>query len=318
MSARPAFRSARRPALFLWNGIGDHFLSLPAVRAIAGLFPGRLTVIGQRGIGRTIFHGIRFKKFCDVAMAGDAGSQRQFDADSLARRVGRCDLLISLNPWQSPPVDRLLARLAPESSIGFFREFERRVTLDRAKHSADLTFDIVRALDPTRNIDAFAQAPRFAPRFVQQAARVRRAFPAGCRVLAVHAETRRQKMWPARRFVSLLDSFLERQPDFLAVVVGSSDLGLDRGRHGRRVIPVHGLPLATSALLVGSADLFVGIDSSMLHAADLFRVPGVGLFGPTSPAEWGFRFSRHRHLRARGRMSTLSENRVLEALEELL
>ena len=39
----------KRPALFFANGIGDHFLSLPAIRALEQLFPGRLALVCQLG-----------------------------------------------------------------------------------------------------------------------------------------------------------------------------------------------------------------------------------------------------------------------------
>jgi ADP-heptose:LPS heptosyltransferase len=69
---------------------------------------------------------------------------------------------------------------------------------------------------------------------------------------------------------------------------------------------------------VQESDLFLGADSSMLHAADLFRVPGVGLFGPTDPRRYGFRFARHRHIRNRRGMKFIQESAVLAALESLL
>jgi ADP-heptose:LPS heptosyltransferase len=68
--------------------------------------------------------------------------------------------------------------------------------------------------------------------------------------------------------------------------------------------------------LVANADLFVGIDSSMLHAADLARVPGVGLFGPTRAATWGFRFGPHRHV-DRSTMADITVEEVLSAMEDL-
>jgi hypothetical protein len=317
MSKRPALLNARFPTLLFSNGVGDHFLNLPAVRAVATLFPGRLTLICQSGLGRIFFYGIRFKSICEVPMTTFRG-RRQFDADWVAGKVGPCDLLISLNPWHSSSVDRLLQCLAPDFSIGFSPEFKRQIRLNFRKHSAELGFDVVRALDRSLRLDDFSAAPIFPRHFVEQAQRVWRAFPSGFRVLAVHADTKTHKMWPTRRFIKLLDMFLERRPDFLALVVGTADLELDVGHHGSRVIPAYGLPLATSALLVAGSDLFVGIDSVMLHVADLFRVPGVGIFGPTSPDEWGFKFSPHRHVCAEGRMSTLSETTVLEALEQLL
>jgi ADP-heptose:LPS heptosyltransferase len=54
----------------------------------------------------------------------------------------------------------------------------------------------------------------------------------------------------------------------------------------------------------------------MLHLADLYQVPGVGLFGPTDPSEFGFRFARHLHVRA-ATMNEISVADVGHALEAL-
>jgi len=56
----------------------------------------------------------------------------------------------------------------------------------------------------------------------------------------------------------------------------------------------------------------------MLHAADLLRIPGVGLFGPTAPWQYGFRFAPHRHIRRGRGMNRISEAEVLRALESLI
>jgi ADP-heptose:LPS heptosyltransferase len=63
------------------------------------------------------------------------------------------------------------------------------------------------------------------------------------------------------------------------------------------------------------ADLFLGVDSLFLHAADLFRVPSVGLFGPTACEEWGFRVTpTWRHISGHGSMDTIQREAVLDAL----
>jgi hypothetical protein len=54
----------------------------------------------------------------------------------------------------------------------------------------------------------------------------------------------------------------------------------------------------------------------MLHAADLFRVPGIGLFGPSDPQEFGFRFTRGLHLRGRGTMERIAVSDVILAFDE--
>jgi ADP-heptose:LPS heptosyltransferase len=140
--------------------------------------------------------------------------------------------------------------------------------------------------------------------------------------MAVHADSNPKKMWPADRFVELLDLFLSRHPEFIVFVVGAQDLHLDVGQHGRRIIPCYNLPLPLSLALIGEVDLFLGVDSCMLHAADLFRIPGVGLFGPlfgpASHIKYGFRLvSSYRHVCGES-MDAISTPMVAAALEALL
>jgi D-sedoheptulose 7-phosphate isomerase len=118
--------------------------------------------------------------------------------------------------------------------------------------------------------------------------------------------------------VELFDVFLELHPEVFVLVVGSVDLGLKAGRFAERITPCHGLPLTTSSALVELADLFLGVDSCMLHAADLFRVPSVGLFGPGGHIEFGFRFGPHRYVFSKGSMESISAGEVLSALEVML
>jgi ADP-heptose:LPS heptosyltransferase len=100
-------------------------------------------------------------------------------------------------------------------------------------------------------------------------------------------------------------------------VVGMGHEELSVGSERDRIIPMLGLPLDLTMGLVANADVFVGIDSSMLHAADLARVPGVGLFGPTRAAIWGFRFAPHRHVEMSS-MAEITAVEVLGALEDLV
>jgi len=56
----------------------------------------------------------------------------------------------------------------------------------------------------------------------------------------------------------------------------------------------------------------------MLHAADLYRVPGVGLFGPTDPREFGFRFNTSVHLTGGPFMEDIPVESVADALDSLV
>ena len=103
----------------------------------------------------------------------------------------------------------------------------------------------------------------------------------------------------------------------MVILVGlRHDLLLDSAEHKARIQDLCGIPLGITFALIGVADLFLGIDSAMLHIADLYRIPGVGIFGSTDPKQWGFRFSPHRHVIVDDINST-NINCVVNALIEL-
>ena len=212
----------------------------------------------------------------------------------------------------------LIDKLSPEGVVGFFPDADFIVPPNRDIHFADLNFEMARLVNPALQIDDFSWPPRLPYAAEQFAHNLRQSLPEWARVLVVHPDTDQSKCWSAESFVRLLDEFLDRRPDFLAWIVGMPYGALDVGRHAARVVSYVGLPLAETMALVGQADLFIGVDSCMLHAADLYRVPGVGLFGPTSVAEWGFRFGPHRHVQRVGSLALVTVEEVMEVLDDLV
>lgn len=304
---------ARNPVAFFANGIGDHFLSLPAIRALAALYPQRLSLVCLRSRADVFFRGLPFRQI----RVGNVWGDDDWQSD-VAETVRGCDLFFSLVPWQSDPLTSLRRQLAPEVSVGFFPEYDIVLPLDYGRHSSELAFSIPRHLDPSLRLEDFTAPPEFPPAAQHRAERIRGLIPPRMRVLVVHADTAEAKMWQAERFVAVLDAFLERRPDFVALVVGRSRLPLDTGGFNERVVLCYGLPLDVSLCLTAKADIFLGVDSCFLHAADFCGVPGVGLFGPTDSNEFGYRLTPHRHVCSDGDMKMISETDVLVALDSLL
>lgn len=241
-----------------------------------------------------------------------------FDATRVAERVRKCDLFLSLNPWHSQSVDRLLKLLSPQLTVGFSRSFQIALPKDAAKNRADLAFEVPSYLDRSLRLEDFAQPPRLPAdcrprvrRFLNQAA-------PRMRVLAVHTETKPDKSWLPESFSRVMHSFLERRPEFVVLVLDFRKWKLVAGEFKDRIIQYPHLVLPYTFTMLGESDLFLGVDSCMLHAADLYRIPGVGLFGPTDARRWGFRFSRHRHISDPRGMNHIQESAVMEALESLM
>lgn len=318
---------AERPAFCFVTNVGDAVLTQPTLRALGEMFSAPITLICPKVAFDLCFREVssRFVDVTGLPLMGPpplpGGPERPPDYDALAAEIGPVDVFIDTLPWSSLSsivIHPLLQRLAPTTSIGFTDAGHDIVLPKDDRHAADVTFRLAQLFDPSLRIESYAQ-PVPIPAAVQEQARsIRAAVPAGAKVLVVHADSNwTEKCWPVTRFIDLLDRFLSRHPDFVAWVVGMGYEELNVGRHGDRVSAHLGLPLDLTMGLVATADLFLGIDSSMLHAADLARVPGVGLFGPTRAEAWGFRFAPHRHIDMSS-MADITVAAVLDAIEDLV
>ncbi len=294
-------------AVFFANGIGDTLLSLPALRALAHIFPNKLTLICPEYnfyIGLSELRAARFVV------------PQTFSVDDILARLERCNMFLSLTPWLSESQIILLDKIKPSHSVGYFPEFEFRLPLDFKIHAADLAFKMVKAFDASLNVEDYSLFIRI-PEAVRKRAQVLRSLlPADCRILAVHLETRPDKMWALERSIELLELFLNRNPEFVALVFGWNDI-FGQQSVPATLIPCCKVPLQFTFAMLELADLFLGIDSSILHAADLMRLPGLGLFGPTNSARWGFRFGPHIHVSGGTSMDAIEVETVCESLEEL-
>lgn len=297
--------------MFFSNGIGDRLLSLPALRALVSLFGPRLTLLCDRAAAP--FFRTELAPSRVVEIDHPPGDRRHFETELVAPAIVGCDLFLSLVPWSSEALGRLIRVSGPGFSVGFGPGFDVSLARDYGKHSAELAFDLPRFLDPSLEIDAFAAPLRFDQGVRRRTRRLLAPLPTGARILAVHADTLREKMWPSERMTEVIDRFLADHRDFVVFVVGLSNPTFPGEGARPQVVDGCGLPLDVSMKVVASSDLFLGVDSCMLHAADLARVPGLGLFGPTSSVEFGFRFGPHRHLQA----ASMNEIAVEEAVTAL-
>lgn len=310
-------REARSPVAILLNARGDYLLNLPALRALSHLWPEDLRVVCREGARRTFFPELPLADVLEPE-TDCLGPEYTFDAGALVAELGECDLLLSLNPWHGAALDRLLGGLAPARSVGFHPSFATHLPLDFSKHSAELAFDVPRTVSPSLRIEDFAGPPELLEGSEEFARLLAERVEPDARIVAVHDDTKDDKLWAPERFAATLDELIAAHPTWIVFDVGARDLGLDRGAASDRVVPCGRLPLSVATALVGQADLFIGVDSCFLHAADLYRVPSVALFGPTDAHEFGLRFARHRHVAGDGGMDAITTEMVLAAVDELL
>jgi ADP-heptose:LPS heptosyltransferase len=365
VSSHANMSKQRLGVIYTSGGIGDHLLALPALRAILHSFPRAVKLVCIPGSREVLFRGLPFLEILEVSTLDYRGGQigmsqkpvrsqfrRQaaystcdliekptttpnqswwsFDVSAVVNLFLDCDILVSLALWHSTNADDVLAMVRPSLSVGFSQTFDRWIRPNFDLHVADLYFSAATALDPTLRIHDFIGPTAVHAQCRRRANLVRASIPQGYRVIAVHADTMKQKMWPPRRFAAVLDLFLERHPEFVVLVVGTQHLPLSVGRYRERFRSCVGLPLSVSLALVETVDVFLGVDSCMLHCADLQKIPSLGLFRQprhTEPATfpwcsnaqtWGVRFAPHVHVCGTGTMASIREEEVNKALESLV
>lgn len=309
----------RRPVVFFANGIGDHIIALPAIRALSNIFYGRLSLIAIREAYTEIFSDIVFESVWFIESLGLTDIQltqkialASFNYEALAEQASDCDLFISLCQWTSPDLEYLVEKISPAFSVGFFPTFNHQFS-DLSTNCFDRIFDITHLFQPKIKIEDFSEPPSLEQNFLKLVNDLKNSTFTH-KILIVHTDTKRRKMWSSDNFLKTIDDFLSLSNDYIVIVVGIfHDLSLESASHKDRIFDVCGIPLNLSFALLSVADLFLGVDSCILHAADLFRVPGVGIFGPTDPQKWGFRFAPHKHVTSDSIASITSEQ-VLDSL----
>jgi ADP-heptose:LPS heptosyltransferase len=302
-----------QPAVLQVNNLGDQLLALPAVRALASLFPGGLQLLLGEGMLSFFYRGLPVGE--TVRVWWETGRDDRFDVERTARAAGPCDLFLCLSRHALPSVAVLARRMGATCTIGHDSIFDHHVRADDGMHMFDRLFAIPQCLDPSLRFDDYSQAPVFSGAAEDAAARCAATIrqPRG-RLLFVHPETRPEKTWPADRLAWVLERFLAERRDYTAVVSSVEPVDVGRFRGRAAWLDLH---LELALAVVRHADLFLGVDSCCLHAADLGRVPGVALFGPTSPSQWGFRLSPGSRHAAGASMSDIPPETVLEALLDL-
>lgn len=308
-------------AVFFANGLGDHVLTLPTLRALARVLPTRLALVTAEGPAEFFFGDVGIDRCVQVPMERSGlDAARCFSAEEVARRLGPVECLISLVPWHSPSLSDLIERARPAWSIGLHPDFDFCFPVDADAHSADCSFQMVNKFAPGQRLSDFVRPFALPPWSVAAAEDVRRAAGVGRRLLVVHEETATEtKRWDAARLRETLRALTDAHPDLFVIVASRNPPRFRIDDLGESVVAITRVSLPFFVALIAHADFFLGVDSVGLHVADLWNVPGIGLFGPTKPEKWGFRFSSDGiHVDGRGSMHNISVEQVVSAFGSLL
>lgn len=302
------------------NGYGDYVLALPALRALCAFAPRPLVLVFGDGPQLVLVRELAADRVLTVAYTG-TWPQKDFDPATVLAEVGGCDLFISLCPYDCSGQDGLLRQLNPRKSIGFMEGFGERIDYCAKAHEIDVVFNVAKAIAPDALIGNYDGPVRLSEAAEEAGLRMRTALGPQSTLIVAHIDTRPDKAFPRQRFDGILDYWLSADAQRFALLINEQRRDWPAISAGGRCGFLQGASLEYSMAATKHADLFVGVDSCMLHIADFERRGGIGLFGPTDPRRYGFRFSPEamvRTLRAGESPAALDDEVIIGAGNELL
>lgn len=300
-----------RPCIFMSNGIGDFVMSLPTLRALLSRYPDA-TLLAPRRIAHMLGSNLRPRQLVD-AVWHRAGALLRLD---IAETQIEADGFVSLVPWFTPELRSLIRRNGWAETVGPLSEYKHHISPRRPCHAVDYTYAIAQASGVATALSQYSNEVSVPLASERQAEYLLKMLPAESRILAVHIDTYREKMWSVDRWCDVLRELVAIHEDLFVFVVGLAQCRLPSIP---RVVSLLDSSLDVSAAVVSRVDVFAGVDSLFLHVADAAGVSGVALFGPTDPSEFGFRFSKGVHLQhSSKRVDAIPVADTLHAVDELL
>jgi ADP-heptose:LPS heptosyltransferase len=231
-------------------------------------------------------------------------------------RIGTPDLFLTVLPEPYPEWEALADRACPRWRLHPDPAAVPPRGGTGSVHVVDRAFSVARAFRPDWKPEAFSDPfplPQASFDFVQSI----QANLRGQKLLVVHGETAAEKCWTATRFRQVIEAFIRDHHEYFVVEIARSK-SIFGNSVPRSVLPLTGMPLSTCVAVAAIADLMLCVDSLFLHIADLWRVPVVGLFGPTEPAQWGCRFTPIYRSVRRESTAQIEVDAVYAAMEEVL
>jgi ADP-heptose:LPS heptosyltransferase len=305
------------PIVMLLNGRGDYLLNMPALRALSVKFNGQFKLVVAIDAYRLILSEIEVAQVIELPFTTSAYG-KEFDAQALADQIGFTPLFISLNPWHSPSMDAFLDLLDTPRSIGFSDGFTESLQLDFSKHTIELAFDPVRWIFPDTRLTDYLAPPSFRAEDQDLAKSIANSISGSSPIIAVHGDSLPDKTWASENMHDVIQCISHDWPSAVVVDVGLRSCITNVSRIPNNYVHLDQIILPAGFAFMKYVDLFFGIDSCFLHAADFYRKPIVALFGPTDPVEFGAFMGGPAHHLKKEHVNDITPNDVSAGIQILM
>jgi ADP-heptose:LPS heptosyltransferase len=236
--------------LIAWGGLGDSLICTPAYRALRETYPDHKIIVYYPGKGHrdVLLHNPHI----DSLRALKKSAMWRYPLHFFAYVFNRRELM---------KAHFMHFQHIPPSSV-------------YNKNVVDLAAEILGVPLERRNVQLF---------FTEEEDTWARNALAGRQnivIMHVHSRTSPNHNWRMENWVELV----RQLPEYTFVQLGNAQ----ESSSIEGALDWRGKTTLRQALcLIKHADSFVGVEASLAHATSAFDVPGVVLFGDTSPAHWG-------------------------------
>lgn len=316
--------------------IGDLLLATPALRALREKFPQAYIAVVVRKQTQEILIN---NPYVDEVLV----YYRQIQYWNLStfltfmRRIRPYDLAIVLNTVSRSFSSDLIAWLSgaryrlgsiyKKYGLGpgdFFYNLAVPVDTQNGKSQVDYNLDVVRYIgaDTTDKsyVMVLTEAEILQGRQMLQSLHI----PPARRLIGVHLGARfENKRWPLEKYAHLCDALVNLYGAKIVLTRGPGEEKLvetlkQQVQHKESVFISPPTTLRTLASLVRNFDLYIGNDTGALHVAASQKVPLIGLYGPSNPAQWKPIGDIYLAIRKEnGKIDAISVEEVLAGIETL-
>ena len=280
----------KNPVIFICNGIGDGFLALPTIRALAKCYSNKLTVLYDACALPSWLYDLPLKQLILIEVMRNA-TLVNFDYLTVAKSIRNCDLFISLNYYPSLDTKKLLSRVNPKLTVGFDYGYDIHLQQSKDKHASEVFFEALSLSRVSKQFDIKNFCYPIEPLVTldkKSKDMLITLVKKNTIVLGIHTDTQPSKMWTGSQWDEFLFLFIEAYPNSIILIFGN---GYEFQLHNNHMVDLTRISIELAIAFVKQCHAFVSIDSCFLHIADFLGLIGVGLFLDSDPTMYGYRYS---------------------------
>ncbi len=317
--------------------IGDLLLATPALRALRERFPqAYITVVVRKLTQEILLHNPHVDEVLVYYRQIQHWSLSTFL--TFIRRIRPYDLAVVLNTvsrsfssdlitWLSGAKYRLgsIYKKYGPGPGDLFYNLAVPVDTQNEKSQVDYNLDVVRYIgaDTTDKsyVMVLTEAEILQGRQMLQSLPI----PPARWLIGVHLGARfENKRWPLDKYARLCDALVDLYGAKIILTRGPGEEKLvetlkEQVKNKESVFISPPTTLRTLASLVRNFDLYIGNDTGALHVAASQKVPLIGLYGPSNPAQWKPVGDIYLAIRKEnGKIDSISVEDVLAGVEVLL